>query len=245
MQNELFSVLDEVDSTNNYAIAQIKNEKGVHGKTWFAKNQTNGKGQGNNLWIAAPKENIVMSVIIKPNDIIKSNIFLFNALVSKVCRQFLLDFVPSGISIKWPNDIYINDKKAVGVLIENIFRGSNWNWAVVGIGININQTIFSEDAKQATSIKTVTNKTYDVIELAKKLSDDLLKFIDNIDLSSFNQMLDYLNKHLYKKGEMVLLEANSTLFESKIIEVNTKGQLITKDENIRIFNVGEVKLIQK
>ncbi|MFN1208770.1 biotin--[acetyl-CoA-carboxylase] ligase, partial [Enterococcus lactis] len=85
-------------------------------------------------------------------------------------RLFLDKFSQSNILIKWPNDIYFQDRKAGGILIENIINGQLWKWAVVGVGLNINQVQFLGDIEsKAVSLKQITGKTFDCFQLAQEL----------------------------------------------------------------------------
>ena len=85
------------------------------------------------------------------------------------CLDFFSKYIKENVKIKWPNDIFINDRKAGGILIENVIKGNLWQWAVIGIGLNINQENFEKENLKAISLKQITGKNYDVIELAKEL----------------------------------------------------------------------------
>jgi BirA family biotin operon repressor/biotin-[acetyl-CoA-carboxylase] ligase len=239
-QNELFSILDTVDSTNNYATGQVHAGLAKHGEAWFAMDQFAGKGQRGKSWKSTPGENLMMSIAINPDKVFSTKPFLFSVLVAAVCREVLTQFVDSELKIKWPNDIYWRDRKAGGILIENIFRGSGWGWAVVGIGININQTQFDDTVTNGTSLKLITGKDHDPILIAKKLQQALMERLDNIKHYEVWEFLEYYNEHLYKKGEVTGLKKGSAVFQTTILSVNEYGQLLTKDAIERTFEFGEV-----
>lgn len=242
MHNDLFSILDSVESTNNYAIEFIKQGLGINGKAFFAKEQWGGKGQRGKTWVSEAGKNIILSIILKPNELFAQNPFYFSALVASTCRFFIAELIPKPIKIKWPNDLYINDRKAGGILIENIYKGNVWDWAVIGIGINVNQIEFDEENNK-TSILNEGKIIYDPINLAKQLHKEIQAIFFNVDKFTYKNGLEQLNEHLYKKNERVCFIKNEEEIVATIVEVNKNGQLITKDNDQQItFNLGEVRL---
>jgi BirA family transcriptional regulator, biotin operon repressor / biotin---[acetyl-CoA-carboxylase] ligase len=240
---EFFRILDRVDSTNNYAMAAVHAGLAKHGMAWFARDQHSGKGQRGKEWISRPGENIIMSMVFEPPALFLSRSFLFNAVVSNCCHTFLSRHIKNEIKIKWPNDIYLRDRKAGGILIENIYLGQTWKWAVVGIGINVNQVNFPGDIKNAVSMKQVTAENYDTIALAKELHEMILAAISNIDHSSLPGIIKTYNGHLYLANEKVRLRKQNVVFETTIKGVNEQGQLLTTDNIPRQFDFGEIEWI--
>ncbi len=240
-QNQFFTILDAVESTNNYAMAKLHAGLAVHGQAWFARDQWGGKGQRDNKWLSKKDENITMTVTLKPNRVFRNNIFFFNAVVACTCHQFFSAYAGSATFLKWPNDIFYNDRKAGGILIENVFSGQDWTWAAVGIGININQVDFNDKNTSATSLRTVCDQIFDPIELGKKLHAALLANFESLDELSEDYYFNYYNEHLYKKGVIVKLKKDNVIFSTQIREVNRKGQLVTIDALERQFNSGEIK----
>jgi BirA family transcriptional regulator, biotin operon repressor / biotin---[acetyl-CoA-carboxylase] ligase len=240
MQHDLFSILDTVESTNNYAIEKIKQGNGINGNAWFAKEQFAGKGQRGKTWVSEPGKNIILSIILKPSAFFTEYPFYFSALVASVCRSFLAELVSSPVKIKWPNDLYINDRKAGGILIENIYAGKTWEWAIIGIGININQVDFDTENNK-TSVLTESKIMYDPVTLARKLHQKTLLAFSSVDEGSIGNGLIELNQHLYKKDETVSFIKENDTFFATIKNVNKQGQLITQQKNAEvIFNVGDV-----
>jgi BirA family transcriptional regulator, biotin operon repressor / biotin---[acetyl-CoA-carboxylase] ligase len=243
-QNELFSILDSVESTNNYAMEQAHAGLAKNGQAWFAKEQWGGKGQREKQWKSEAGQNIVLSMAIEPNQLFNGKPFLLSALVADICRACFAEIAGEDTKIKWPNDIYWRDRKAGGILIENIFKGKDWQWAIIGIGINVNQTLFSQDIGNATSLKLITNVEHDSILLAKKIQQMLLQEFDNIELKHLALYLKDLNEYLYKKNETVYLKKSNSVFATKIMGVNEYGQLLTEDVMERKFEVGEIEWVR-
>ncbi len=240
-QKQLFSILDRVESTNNYAMEQVHAGLASHGQAWFAKEQWGGKGQRGKIWQSTVGENVIMSIALKPNKAFNGKPYLLSATVAAVCQQLIMEYTANEITIKWPNDIYWSDRKAAGILIENIFKGNSWEWAIVGIGINVNQTNFNVVGVNPTSLKLIINRVLDPVEMAKKLHNKLLNALEVAQEERF--YLKYLNDYLYKKNENVHLKKDNAVFETKIIAVNEYGQLLTEDTMERVFNVGEVEWV--
>ncbi|HRF27627.1 MAG TPA: biotin--[acetyl-CoA-carboxylase] ligase, partial [Ferruginibacter sp.] len=125
---KLFQVLDTIDSTNNYAMGQIHAGLAHHGSAWMAREQFSGKGQRGKTWESEPGRNIALSICLNPGAAYHPNPFLFSARLAIICRDFVQTLVPDKVKIKWPNDIYIGDRKAGGLLVENIYQGQSWKW---------------------------------------------------------------------------------------------------------------------
>ena len=240
MQNDLFTVLDTVESTNNYAIEKIKQGFGIDGKAWFAKEQWGGKGQRGKSWLSEPNQNIILSIVVKPNALFFENPFYFSAQVASVCRNFIAELGINQTKIKWPNDLYINDRKAGGILIENIYSGIKWEWAIIGIGINVNQREFEIDTNDITSITNETKIVYDIIQLASNLHQAIICSLININETNFSEGLNLLNDNLYKKSETVIFKQKDKILPAKINFVNEKGQLVVKTNETLFFNIGDV-----
>ncbi len=240
---ELFSILDSVDSTNNYAMAKLHAGLANHGMAWFALEQTAGKGQRGRKWISAPCENIALSVVIEPSNIFLSRPFAFNAVIVNACYQFLNKYATDGLKIKWPNDMFIGDRKAGGILIENTYQGKDWKWAVVGIGININQSVFPRDVKNPVSLKQITGFEYDPITLAKALHKFILDSMSSPGPSVLDDSIKAYNRNLYMLDQKVKLRKQNMVFETKVTGVNDQGQLLTNDSMARQFDFGEVEWI--
>lgn len=210
-----------------------------HGTVVFSKDQTKGKGQRNRQWVTLPGQNIAMSVIAEPSALSVNGLFILSMAMAVGSIRFLKQYIPDDVSIKWPNDLYWRDRKAGGILIENLWHGTFWKYAIVGIGININQTDFGVLLQKAVSLKQITGKEFDPVTLAKELCVDLdHAFIQAVEDPEMIQS-EY-RKHLYKLQQVVKLKKGNRVFEATIKEVNANGQLVVQHATEEIFDVGEV-----
>jgi len=174
---ENFQILDSTNSTNNYAMGLIAEGKVADRFAVFSEEQTEGKGRRGKHWKSNKGENIILSIVADMQWLSLPRQFELSAAVALGCYDLLNKYSPAKVSIKWPNDLFINDSKAGGVLIENSIKGTLWQWAVIGIGININQTHFEELPFEPMSLKLATGNSYDPVELSKKLINLIFKRI--------------------------------------------------------------------
>ncbi|WP_409966345.1 Bifunctional ligase/repressor BirA [Mycovorax composti] len=241
-----------VDSTNNYALSLLKQEKLTerqvivrHGTAVFAHEQYAGKGQRGRSWQSQKGKNIHLSIILAPQKIGIQRQFALIAIVAVAVRNFLETYANSDLTIKWPNDIYFKDRKVGGILIENIINGSEWKWAVAGVGVNINQTEFETELRgKAVSLKQITGRNYDCLELAKLLAAQILQAYNEFAANPSEALIHY-NNLLYKKGEKVYLEKKNQQFEAVIKEVLSNGQLVVNTDKELRFNFGEIKWVME
>lgn len=239
-----------VDSTNNYALSLLKGaaltegqENIRHGAAVFAHEQFAGKGQRGKTWQSGKGENIHLSIIVEPTNIEINSRFLLIAAVALAVRGVFERYACSDIFIKWPNDIYFQNRKAGGILIENIISGARWKWAVAGIGLNINQTGFGAELdKKAVSLKQITGGEFDCLQLAKELRNDVLQKIAQI--SSPSLMAEY-NRFLFRRGKNTRFEKDGQVFEAVVKEVIPSGQLAVNTDIELHFDFGEVSWVME
>lgn len=242
-QRQLYNILDSVDSTNNYAMGKVHEGLATHGMAWFAHSQTAGKGQRGKEWKSDAGKNVLLSIALKPQLVFRSKPFCFSAFIALCCYDVLVAYTGDGLFIKWPNDLYWRDRKAGGILIENNFAGTEWKWAVVGIGINVNQTTFNDGQARAVSLKEMAHEPIDPVELGARLHEQILRKYDEVNESNIKELMPRYNALLYKKDERVQLRKNFAVFQTTIKGVNETGQLITSDTQERLFNHGGVEWI--
>jgi len=246
-----FIILDSVDSTNNYAMAQAHAALATHGDAVFAYRQTGGKGQRGKTWLTGNGENIAISIIIEPNQLQVAEQFCLSAAVALGCHDFFSGYAGEETFIKWPNDIYWRDRKAAGVLIENVIgkhkqaqnNETAWKYAIIGIGININQAIFDPGLKNVVSLKQITGKHFEVADLAKELHQKIIKRTNALNTGYFDQLMEEYNALLFKKDCAVKLRKGNIEFDTVIKSVTKNGQLYTVDRIDNFFDFGEVEWI--
>ncbi|KGE14925.1 biotin--[acetyl-CoA-carboxylase] ligase [Sphingobacterium deserti] len=211
MQNNTFSrlylrqnliVLDEVSSTNDYLKELLSNIKPLAEATAImASNQTHGRGQRDGIWLSSKDENLTFSFLLFPTNFPSAKSFSLNMMVclgiQTTLKQYGLD-----ACVKWPNDIYVGNKKLCGVLIENRLTGANIHTSIVGIGINVNQISFPESiAWKTTSLQLESSEMnkVDIKNLCFDLLMNILSIYESHLLMDTTALINKYNDQLFRK----------------------------------------------
>ena len=191
--------------------------------------QTAGRGQAGNGWESEEGKNLLCSILLPP----RKNLFEMNVLVSVVVHRFLGD----EYTIKWPNDIYWQDKKVAGILIENAIIGNEVKYSIAGIGLNVNQTEWKSDAPNPVSLKQITRINYDLEELMYYLMDE---FDEDMKMTT-DELWAYYRDHLYRReGFWPFVEREVSTAPTMNADRKTEGVFLAKIENVRTN--GEIEL---
>ncbi|WP_437919270.1 biotin--[acetyl-CoA-carboxylase] ligase [Sphingobacterium sp. LRF_L2] len=256
MQNNTFSrlylrqnliVLEEVSSTNDYLKELLSNIKPLREATAImAKHQTQGKGQRGSSWETKPGENLTFSFNLYPKNLSIAQSFNLNILVCLGIHRWVSSFSPA-VSIKWPNDIYINNRKIGGILIENQIQGQQIRVATIGIGLNINQRNFDEHLlNKATSLvkESQISSDFDIEECGIDLLHTILSYYCTLDLQDSEKLLTSYNQLLFRRDTPALFLIDGQQREATIREVNSEGKLILSvGQQLRIFDLKEITFI--
>jgi len=237
-----FIELQSVDSTNNYAMGRVHAGLASHGMMFFAHEQWAGKGQRGKSWMSTPGENIIASTVLEPVNLALIQQFALSASVALACLDLFSRYAGTeDTTIKWPNDLYWRDRKAGGILIENSFKADQWAFAIVGTGININQTRFPDAARNPVSLKQITGRSFSAVELARELGACLEARYQQLIKDNTDALLEEYNQRLYRRDQPVRLKKDQAVFETTIKGVTPTGELITRDTLERRFGFGEVE----
>src|SRR6186713_954766 len=182
-----------------------------HGMAVFTYEQTAGKGQRGKKWTSQKDLNIALSILLKPYPLSVPDQFKLSVCIAVSAWEFFSKYAGDETKIKWPNDIYWRDRKAGGILIENVIQSSqlavgSWQWSVIGIGININQTDFDPDLPNPVSLKQITGKNHEPVELAKELCSSIEVNYQTLTTGNYETLFNKYLSHLYKKDEKVKLK---------------------------------------
>ena len=170
--------LEETGSTNSWL---SENEHSLETNTAVAaRRQTAGRGQRGNSWESEPGSNLTLSLLLRPEGIHVARSFCLSEAVAVAVAETVEAIAPGiKVAIKWPNDIYVNDSKIAGILIENVISGSAISRSIVGVGLNVNQTEFLSDAPNPVSLKQLLPKVdFNVDVLAEVMVSDILGKVD-------------------------------------------------------------------
>ena len=218
MNNSQF--IHETSSTNAFLWEMLRKELLPEGFVVYTDFQTAGKGQIGNSWESEADKNLLFSIVLYPQKIPRDQLFLISQLVSLVIKKTLDKYV-NGISVKWPNDIYWNDMKIGGILIENSLQANKIK-TVVGIGLNVNQKVFVSDARNPVSLQQIVGKSFNRKLLLKRICQNILEMYNELNVVFIRS--EYTNV-LYRKVGFHSYKAGNEIFQAKIISVHPDGQL--------------------
>ena len=257
MQNNIFSglfvgqnlvTIKQVDSTNSFLKNLLSNSKPVpEGTVIMAEEQYAGRGQQQNTWHSEPGKNLTFSLLLKPHFLSVGDQFDLNRAASLGVYDALHPILGDELKIKWPNDIYYGDRKLGGMLIENTIQGGQLKDSVIGIGLNINQENFPSGASNATSVKQILQKDYDLTLLLS----EICKYVEVYYLKLKAGQIDFVRNaylsRLYWLNEVKSFESNDEVFNGTIKNVLPNGLLAIEDTNGRQleFNLKELKFLNK
>ena len=236
-----------LDSTNSYLQNLLNQGEDIIGNIVVTEFQTSGKGQGKNVWESEVGKNLLFSVGLDMSYLKAENQFVLTQMVSVAMINVLKKYLSEdSLFIKWPNDIYFKDKKIAGVLIKNEIKGMKLGTSIIGIGLNVNQTTFSESLPNPISMKMITEKDYDLEEILLAISRQLSAIskevnrqqtTDNRPCTTFNFQLSTFNSkytsYLYRYKQWALYEHDGQIKEMMIIGYDQFGRLILKEKNDR------------
>ncbi len=237
--------LPETKSTNSYAIELLSKDRPEEGCVVFTDHQTKGRGTDLNSWESEKGKNLTFSLILYPK-VTANQQFILNKAISLGIYDFLIAELPNQrISIKWPNDLYIEDRKVCGILIQNSVLGIKLEYMVVGIGLNVNQTFFTSNAPNPVSLKMITNMEYGINELLNKLLQSIFERYTFISPETIKKINTDYQKSLYRLMEWHEYLVNDILVQSRITGTNEYGQLLLEDKSGKtlVCDLNEVKFI--
>jgi len=232
--------LPSCHSTNEIATNLLTN-RAEEGTVVITDNQTNGKGQRGNYWESEPFLNLTFSLILKPDFLPVQSQFQLTQVISISIAEIIQGLVSKTVKVKWPNDIYVGDKKIGGILIQNTVKGKGIESSVIGMGLNINQTIFQ--IPNAISIKALTHSPMDL--------NDVLNSVLKSIAENYRRLKKGKQKAIGIEYYNLLLGLNETRnfkaaedFSGKIIGVDAQGRLLIETgRGTRCFQNQEVKFV--
>ncbi|MDD4848672.1 MAG: biotin--[acetyl-CoA-carboxylase] ligase [Bacteroidales bacterium] len=232
-------------STNEIARQLIQQQRATHGYVIRTDFQEKGRGRQGNSWESIAGENLLISLIVKPKFIHPSEQFIINQLVSTTLYDFVQQKIGSNdIFIKWPNDIYVGNKKIAGILIEHILMGEEIIFSIIGIGMNINQTTFNE-AQNPISLRQITQQTYNVEIIAQQLSEQLFKTFDNWNKDQAAILKKSYTQSLYNYNKKQRFLVNDKEITATILGVTDEGllRLLVSNDIEMHFELNSIKYL--
>lgn len=239
-----FVELETVASTNTFAL-ELLGSGPAEGTVVLARHQTAGRGQQGSMWLAQPGLNLTFSVVLYPDFLAVKELFLLNKMIACALQAAVADLLPGAlVQIKWPNDLLVNGSKVAGILIETSLESQRIRSAVVGIGVNVNQTEFDPLVHgKATSLALVTGLEWDARAVLWKVLERLEGGYLMVRAGRKAEIeRDYL-RHLYAYQEDSLVEVDGKQTVAHIVGVDGDGRLaVQQGGKLYFYAVKEIKL---
>lgn len=234
---------DSISSTNNYALEMLSKSKPREGTAISTDFQSGGRGQIGKTWESEADKNILVSLIMYPTFIIPEQHFKLTMTIALAISDFIEHTIQKKASVKWPNDIYVGEKKIAGILIQNSLQNKKITTSIIGMGINVNQLDFNH-APNPTSLALLSNKGFKIEELLPKLFLCIERRWLQLKKKSFQLLNEHYHNKLYLKGiQRKFLVDSDKVISGKIKGVNEEGLLmIETDEGNRIFETRTISI---
>ncbi len=221
--------IQEVNSTNTYLKNLAAETQLEEGTVILADNQTEGKGRGDHKWVSPAGEGLTFSIYLRPA-LEASHHFCLNEFVSLSIIYMLKEYSIMA-KIKWPNDIYVHNKKIAGILIENSLQGPTIVSSIIGIGMNINQIEFPDELPDAISLRQAMGKSFDLKALLDALLRDLGVYYSSLKNKDFESIHQEYNNHLFRKNEIITYSTKGKINRGRLHEVSAGGELVIQKES--------------
>ncbi len=222
--------LNEVDSTNTFALSLLRGKDVTEGTVVTTQSQTTGRGQRGNSWFSESGKNITCSIILKPTFLDVAKQFDLTRTIALGIADLMCNLLPSSkIHIKWPNDIIADGKKVAGILIENIINGTQVSASVVGIGLNVNQSDFGSNAPNAVSISQLAGKEFEMEEILQQLFANIEARYLQLRAGQIQKLRDEYHARLFMRDVVARYTDFKTVFDAKLECVTPEGILVLWD----------------
>lgn len=238
--------LAETDSTNRF-LREYSGERGERVTIAVAEYQTAGRGQGTNSWESERGKNLTFSMLSFPTGLPANRQYTMLeagalAIFDTLSETLIGETSEGALTIKWPNDIYWNDKKISGTLSECTIRGGNVDSCIIGSGININQTQFVSDAPNPVSLRQITGRETDREKLLQSIAERFVENLDDVDTGDYAVLHDRYMSLLYRRNGFYPYEDAGGRFEAEIADVLPSGHLLLRlrDGSSREYAFKEV-----
>ncbi|MBU1013022.1 MAG: biotin--[acetyl-CoA-carboxylase] ligase [Bacteroidetes bacterium] len=226
-----------VESTNLTAVDLINEQNIEDGTIITTSFQKHGKGQEGNYWESEAGKNLIISVIIKPEFLKPEKQFILNKMVSLAVAEFVQRYAPKDrVKIKWPNDIYLGDQKIAGILINNFIQGNVMSASILGIGININQKVFTSNAPNPVSLIRFMKEDLDLIQALQLLCDSLNHWYSQMELGLFKSIDKKYISLLYRYEEYHTYLISRKKVTAKITGISEFGRLQLEGKNGEMYD---------
>jgi BirA family transcriptional regulator, biotin operon repressor / biotin---[acetyl-CoA-carboxylase] ligase len=234
--------LPSCHSTNEIA-HDLLSSAAAEGTVVICDDQFAGKGQAGNQWRSKKGENLTFSLILRPVFLKPNEQFLITVALSLAIKDMLEEFLPGEVQIKWPNDIFFDNRKIAGLLIENVLRGNYFDSCIAGIGLNVNQLEFPQEI-EATSLALISKQQYSLNTILNKLLASIASFYQELQQGRGKWLEQHYYQGLLGMGEERKFIAGGKEFLGVIEGTDKYGRLLVrKGSEVLVFQHKEVQML--
>lgn len=239
--------INQTNSTNDWL--KLHPETDVVWTTW----QTAGRGQAGNSWESEQGKNVLLSLRLNKPQVPVDQQFRLTMAVSLAVREVVASLLPThSVTIKWPNDIYVGDRKICGILIENTLSDGHIAESIIGIGLNVNQTTWLSSAPNPVSLKQLTGTDYELQTIFDQLCEAIYNKVSLLDqpetlkteylsvLYRFKQKALYARRDVSIMPSRLLTTIPENAFEATITDVTEQGELVLDNKH---FHFKEIQFV--
>ncbi|MDH5608074.1 MAG: biotin--[acetyl-CoA-carboxylase] ligase [Cyclobacteriaceae bacterium] len=235
--------LPDCHSTNDFLLQLARQKMAKEGHVVVADYQSHGKGQRGSSWVSEPGKNLLFSLLIKPSFLPLDRQYLLTLMTANALHQALAHWQVDKVEIKWPNDIYLNNRKAAGILCESSLMGHRMEYAVLGMGVNLNQRDFGD--VQATSLWNETGQQVIRDEVLEQVLLLLEKWYAVLKDGNEHELYAYYHQHLRWKDERRVFRDAGGEFSGTLRGIDEKGCLvIEKHDRTVCYTIKELIFIR-
>lgn len=233
--------LPSCHSTNDLAASMAANNDFREGTLISTDDQTKGRGQIGNTWDSEPAQNITCSLMLRPQFLGPNHTFYLNIITSLAICKTLEQYLPGNkIKIKWPNDVYVNEKKISGILIENSLQTNKIGLSIIGIGLNVNQKHFK--VSNAISMYQLSGDLFDRFVIMQKLMVNFEQYYFMLKNQQFALLREAYLDQLYWKNEIHVFKVHNELINGIIKTIDDHGRLVVEHESKTVcYNFKEIQ----
>jgi BirA family biotin operon repressor/biotin-[acetyl-CoA-carboxylase] ligase len=221
---------ENLPSTNSRASELWKKNKLQEGSIVYTNYQSSGRGYSGNNWESEDGKNLLISIVLIPSFIDTGDQFQISITISLGICDFLMRHIPE-CSIKWPNDIYVNNDKIAGILIESSVSGNHIEFTIAGIGLNINQEKFISDAPNPVSLRMLTGKSYDLASCLSELAADIDKRYRQLITGNSEEIENEYISKLYRRNQWHEFRDQKEIFAGRILAIGDYGRIKIEKRN--------------
>ncbi len=236
-----------IDSTNTKARELLRKGEISEGAVVVAFEQYAGKGYAQNSWESNPGENLTASFVLQPTFVAPQYQFWLTRVLSLALRDtvnFYLHAQPA-VSIKWPNDIYVANKKIAGILVENSIMGDKIKDSICGIGLNVNQTVFLSGAPNPVSLKQLSGFGYDTKEMLSRIAGFISHWYTLLRDEQWSIIDKEYLQSIYLLQTLATFRAEDKMFQGTIQGTDHYGrlQIKTAEGSLKLFDFKEISFV--